>query len=489
LTKRIFAKLLLAVMVVLVVALVSADYVVTRVAEENLRETVKRGLREKARLTAAVHGGRLRELSEGDWRAMDAGAGARFTLVARDGRVLADSEASAAAMENHRDRPEIRDALGGKEGAATRQSPTVGMEFLYVAVPVTEGALRLAVPMPEVREHVNAIRRKMLAVTLLAFLPALALAGALARYASSRLGEIIDYAGRLAAGDFRARLKWSGSGELAVLSDKLNETAKALERVVQKLAEEQHEMERLDRVRKDFLINVSHELRTPLASIQGYTETLLDGALEDEENNAKFLNIIRQNAERLGRLIADLMTISRLELRTQRFQPAAYTVNHLLSECMDSMLPMAEKKRISLELEAAPKEAEVFCDAEAVHQILANLMDNAVKYTPEGGSIRIGGRVLEEEVEIHVTDTGIGVPQEDEPRLFERFYRVDKARSRELGGTGLGLAIVKHLVKAQGGEVGVRSELNQGSTFYFTLPVHDLGIEEEAEVQRGLTVL
>jgi two-component system phosphate regulon sensor histidine kinase PhoR len=263
----------------------------------------------------------------------------------------------------------------------------------------------------------------------------------------------------------------------------------------EELQREHIELEKLERIRKDFVINVSHELRTPLASIQGYTETLLDGALHDSEHNVRFLTIIRQNAERLGRLIADLMTLSRIELKTQRFQLASYYVNGLITESVDSIQPMAEKKDISISTELAPAEAEVFCDAEAVHQILGNLLDNAVKYTSPGGSITVGAvrpppaSGGHEAVEFFVRDSGIGIPKEDLPRLFERFYRVDKARSRELGGTGLGLSIVKHLVRAMGGEVRVESQVNAGSTFSFTLPVQDLGLVDYARVQAELTTL
>jgi two-component system phosphate regulon sensor histidine kinase PhoR len=219
-------------------------------------------------------------------------------------------------------------------------------------------------------------------------------------------------------------------------------------------------------------------LRTPLASIQGYTETLMDGAIDDRENNMRFLGIIRHNAERLATLTGDLLTLSRIELKTQEFRFAAYDVNGLLGDIVDSMRPIAARKRISLELEAAPAQTEAFCDSQALYQILSNLLDNAVKYTPEGGVIRVGSRPFTDaagvkRVEVFVSDTGSGIPPEDLPRLFERFYRVDKARSRELGGTGLGLAIVKHLVRAHGGEVRVESQLGQGSTFLFTLPVDD----------------
>jgi len=235
----------------------------------------------------------------------------------------------------------------------------------------------------------------------------------------------------------------------------------------------------VERIRKDFVINVSHELRTPLASIQGYTETLLDGAIHDSDNNVRFLHIIRQNAERLGRLTADLLTLSRIELKSQRFQFAHYYLNSLLRESVDSLQPVADKKRITLNLIPADPAGEVFCDSEAVQQMMSNLLDNAIKYTPEGGEITVSTVALPDAMRVSVHDTGIGIPREELPRLFERFYRVDKARSREMGGTGLGLAIVKHMSRAQGGEVGVESTPQQGSTFWFTLPTKDLGLGEE----------
>jgi two-component system phosphate regulon sensor histidine kinase PhoR len=254
----------------------------------------------------------------------------------------------------------------------------------------------------------------------------------------------------------------------------------------EQLEREHAELDHLERVRRDFVVNVSHELRTPLASIQGYTETLLDGALHDPSNNVRFLEIIRQNAERLGRLTADLLTLSRIEQKTQRFQFAHYFVNALIVQHADSMRPIAAKKGISLHIEPAPHDTEAFCDAEAMHQIVTNLLDNAIKYTPEGGAVTVGARAGTDVVEIYVRDTGIGIPPEELPRLFERFYRVDKARSRDLGGTGLGLAIVKHLVRSQGGDVRVESVPNQGSTFSFTVPVVDLGLPEQLPVQAEL---
>jgi signal transduction histidine kinase len=358
---------------------------------------------------------------------------------------------------------------------------------------VPQTLYNLGVPAAAIDAQVSAIRNSVLLSTALAFLPFVILAAIFARYISGRLGTIIDFTRQLAEGNFRARLPGSSRGELGLLSTKLNETSEKLEFMLERLETEHAELEKLENIRKDFVINVSHELRTPLASIQGYTETLLDGALHDPANNVKFLNIIRQNAERLARLTADLLTLSRVELGQQEFKFASYYVNRILTDNLDGMRPIAERRGIQLLLERAPENAEVFCDAEAVHQILTNLLDNAIKYTPDAGAVTVGAGPLGAPadaapcVEFFVRDTGPGIPADELPRLFERFYRVDKARSRALGGTGLGLAIVKHLARSQGGEVRVESQVDKGSTFFFTLPVQDLGLTPADAVQKELT--
>jgi two-component system phosphate regulon sensor histidine kinase PhoR len=361
--------------------------------------------------------------------------------------------------------------------------------FLYVAVPATGGAVRVAEPSAVVEARVREIRNQVLIATSLAFLPAALLAAFFARSVSSKLAAIIDYARQLAEGNFGARRTNAGRGVLGLLAAKLNETGEKLVSITNRVEAEHRELEKLERVRKDFVINVSHELRTPLASIQGYTETLLDGAVHDPANNVKFLHIIRQNAERLARLTADLLVLSRVELGQQKFNFASYRVNQLLTDNADAMRPLASPRRVDLILEPAPPDAEVFCDAEAVHQILSNLLDNAIKFTPEGGAITIGAKPLSDtQVEFFVRDTGMGIPAEDLARLFERFYRVDKARSRALGGTGLGLAIVKHLARAMGGDVRVESKSDQGSVFFFTVPARDLGLAETGAAHTELTV-
>ena len=488
-TGRIFFKLISIACGLIVVALCATDILVSRVAETNYIQNLERELRDKGRMLALT--GNLSQMDEGRSHALAKTAHARVTVVARDGRVLADSEAQPEKMENHRLRPELMEAFAGREGSSIRLSPTLGIKFLYVAVPVPDGALRLAVPVSEIDHQVNAIRRKMLQSTGIAFLPAVVLAAFFARRISKKFSSIIAYAGELANGNFHSRLREVHRGEFGLLSSKLNETSAKLERTVQQLQSEHAELEKLERVRKDFVINVSHELRTPLASIQGYTETLIDGALDDRANNMRFLGIIRHNAERLARLTSDLLTLSRIELNRHDFKFAACHINELMADVLDMMRPIAEKDNVSLVQQSAPEGTEVRCDPEALNQILSNLLDNAVKYTPEHGTITVGVRPHPGDsgtIEVFVRDTGVGIPPEDQSRLFERFYRVDKARSRELGGTGLGLAIVKHLVRAHGGEVWVESELNRGSTFSFTLPLEKSSAVPDRELHPQFTV-
>jgi two-component system phosphate regulon sensor histidine kinase PhoR len=480
LTGRIFLKLIVVVVGVLAVALVAVDYFSTEVSKSAYIGNLTEQLSEKGRMLATA----LEQpgLRNPEFIRSLARAGAdRITLLAEDGSVVADSDAEAARMENHRTRPEVIQALAGKTGSAVRRSATVGVPFLYVAVPAGKGALRIAIPLERVTAQVNEIRWKTLVSTALAFLPAIVLAAVLSRYISRRLGAIMAHAGELARGNFRARLAHVGESELGQLERTLNETASNLQETVEQLQREHAELEKLERVRKDFVINVSHELRTPLASIQGYTETLIDGALLDERHNMKFLGIIRHNAERLARLTADLLTLSRIEQKRQQFEFAEHKIDTLIHEAADLVRVIASKKNIQVEEVPAGQGVVVYADEEAVSQILGNLLDNAIKYTPEGGRIEVGARPAGEFVEIRVSDSGAGIPREDLPRLFERFYRVDKARSREMGGTGLGLSIVKHLVLAHNGRVWVESTLGKGSTFFFTLSVDrgDLGEPEE----------
>lgn len=230
------------------------------------------------------------------------------------------------------------------------------------------------------------------------------------------------------------------------------------------------ELRRLERIRQEFFANVSHELKTPLASIKAYTETLLDHAIEDQVTRSRFLKRIEEQADRLNMLVIDMLLLARAESRDHGFDIRVVDLVDATNTSLDFFRDKADHKRICLNTDIPRETRFLLADAEGLMTILRNLIDNAIKYTPESGIVKVSARLDGDRVAVSVEDTGVGIPQEDLGRVFERFYRVDKARSRELGGTGLGLSIVKHLAQAFGGEVGVTSRLDHGSRFTVTLP-------------------
>jgi two-component system phosphate regulon sensor histidine kinase PhoR len=232
------------------------------------------------------------------------------------------------------------------------------------------------------------------------------------------------------------------------------------------------DLRRLERMRQDFVANASHELKTPLASIKAYTETLIDWALNDESVNRRFLERIEEQANRLNQLILDMLSLARLDSCTEAFEHGPLSVAPVVESCVEGHRDRAITKGLALSFDRGSLDGDtlVMADEEAVRQILDNLIDNAIKYTPEGGKVRVGCSLAPELVSVEVSDTGIGIPRDELPRIFERFYRVDKARSRELGGTGLGLAIVKHLISSIGGQITLTSRPGSGSRFMVKIP-------------------
>jgi two-component system phosphate regulon sensor histidine kinase PhoR len=231
------------------------------------------------------------------------------------------------------------------------------------------------------------------------------------------------------------------------------------------------ELRRLERVRQDFVANVSHEFKTPLTAIQGFAETLLAGALDDPENNRRFLEIIRNHAMRLARLTNDLLKLARIEAGKMELEFSSVGLLELIEACTETTLLKANRKEITLEITVPPQLPAVRGDAALLRDVLQNLLDNAIQYTPPRGHISVVASATTREAVITVADTGIGIPLADSERIFERFYRVDAARSREAGGTGLGLSIAKHIVEAHGGKLWVESTVGQGSKFSFSLPL------------------
>lgn len=229
------------------------------------------------------------------------------------------------------------------------------------------------------------------------------------------------------------------------------------------------EIRKLETIRSDFVANVSHELKTPLTSIKGFVETLLEGALDEKENNRNFLKIIQDHAERLNNLVEDLLSLSHLESKEIVLNKKSLNLRQQLEEVISGFKSQLKKMNVEIKNDLSVG-IMVDVDRDRIEQVFTNLIDNAIKFNKEKGFVMIYGEETNDKVRITVEDSGIGIPERDIPRIFERFYRVDKARSRELGGTGLGLSIVKHIIELHNGSVGVESTEGFGSKFWFVLP-------------------
>ncbi len=229
------------------------------------------------------------------------------------------------------------------------------------------------------------------------------------------------------------------------------------------------EIRRLETVRSDFVANVSHELKTPLTSIKGFVETLLEGAIDDKENNRNFLTIIQDHAERLNSLVDDLLSLSHLESKEIMLTKSSFNLREQLQEVITGFDAQSKKMNIEIKNDL-PVSLMVDADKDRIEQVFTNLINNAIKFNKENGTIRIYAQEEIRTIKVFVEDSGIGIPPKDIPRIFERFYRVDKARSRQLGGTGLGLSIVKHIIELHNGSIGVESAEGFGAKFWFILP-------------------
>jgi len=565
------------------VTTVTLDLLVRRSWEASVFSQLDQELKEKVELfaTRADHEQGQVPLDQLA-REVSAATQVRATIIDRSGRVLADSEAQPAGMENHSTRPEFVRALEGQLGSDTRTSRTLGIQFRYVAAPTSFGAVRLAYPLSQVEAHITHVHHQLLKALALSLVVGLAIALIGAHSISRRLRRMAAFAQEIAAGNFSARLPRSGRDEIGLLAMTLERTAGQLESNFRNLESSRQQLEtllnsmedavvavsakravvwfngamkslsassiavgmpiiralrdpdllravadvleqgkaqsatlysvvpgrtfamtsaplpdggavcvlrdsteiqRVERTRRDFIANVSHELRTPLTSLLGYTETLLDEMADAKTR--EFLEIIRRNAQRMSRLTEDLLTLARVESGEYPLEQAAVSTHELLKDAQISFTEVAKTKGLSIAIEHT-LDGYVFADRDAIHQVFANLIDNALKYATGTKTIQLGAIERLQQVEFYVRDFGPGIPSEHLARLFERFYRVDKARSREAGGTGLGLAIVKHIVLNHGGEAGVTSELGHGSVFWFRLPLSpinaDIGHEAGAKV-------
>jgi len=583
----IFLKLLACFLVVILAAAVMFDLMLGGAWESSLRAEIERNLVQKTKLLAHRVETDRSGHSLSDIAAQEAqAAGARVTIVDSAGNVLADSESSPDALGNVVQRKEFVTALSGNVGVDQRRSAAIGIPFLYVAVPISGGAVRLAYPLSDVEAVSAQVRHRLEWASAMVFVFALAVAAVAAIWSARRLERIVDVAARIAEGDLKARVLETSPDEIGRVAGAIDKTARRVEQSFAAVQSSQRQLEtllnsmqdaviavsadglvqwanrpmnrlvpqgtrlhqpvvetirdpdflasvkeaitthevktaratsiipgrafdvtaaplpdggavavlrdlteteRVEKTRRDFIANVSHELRTPLTSIQGYAETLLDGTPENGAPTREFLEIIRKNSSRMSRLTEDLLTLARVESGETRFDAESVPPAELLHDAEESFREIARTHGIELQIQDSPAHhlqsrnfpgpnplpenlPSVLADREAIHQVFSNLIDNALKYGAAGGRIVLGARAVPHAVEFFVQDFGAGIASEHLPRLFERFYRVDKARSRESGGTGLGLAIAKHIMLAHGGSIRAESELAHGSTFLFTLP-------------------
>ncbi len=411
----------------------------------------------------------------------------RITLLGPDGAVLAESEKDPGkyTIENHASRPEIVAARTVPFGISRqRHSSTLDRDMMYVAAETKDGGtvgfVRVALPLDEIHNQLASLRWMVWTTAALTGAAALVLAFWMARRSTRPLQELTVSAARIAAGDYGHKVRTVDQDEFGTLARAFNHMSERLAFQFKQLEEDREQLRRVEQMRRDFVANVSHELKTPLSVIKASIETLLDGAADDAQYRGSFLVQIEEQADRLQALILDLLSLARIESGEEVYEFEAVPLEEVAQACVERHRARAESKEQHLEA-VAPSIAGAgsvavaatvvaWADEDALSQILDNLVDNAVKYTPAGGRIRVRWWTEGKQACLEVDDTGIGIPERDLPRIFERFYRVDKARSRELGGTGLGLSIVKHLVQAMHGSVHATSRPGQGTRFVVRLP-------------------
>jgi two-component system phosphate regulon sensor histidine kinase PhoR len=399
----------------------------------------------------------------------------RLTFIRADGVVLLDSEIptdSLPTVENHLHRPEIEGSRSGTFGLNRRESATVHEEFLYAATMVVQetprGSDTLYVRVARPFSDIQALDRQVQIIIWAIGLLSVIIIAVVSSRASSRITrpilEIASAARAIREGELSRRIPVTSRDEIGTLASSINDMAG-------KLGNDITQLKKLERVRSEFLGNVSHELRTPIFSLQGFLETLLDGAVDDPAVNRDFLEKAHKHAGRLNALLNDLIEISRIESGEMKMSFRFMPLADLLREVSDEMAPAAAKKNLRLTVATGEcTDDKVYADRERLKQVMINLLDNAIKYTEDGGSITVSARRDgTDAVCVEVADTGSGIPGQHLGRIFERFYRVDKDRSRDVGGTGLGLAIVKHIVEAHGGTIRVESIVGKGSRFMFSL--------------------
>ncbi len=394
---------------------------------------------------------------------------ARVTVVDKTGKVLAESDEHHRLidMENHINREEIQQALRDIDGFgwSIRYSETLKEDLVYAAFKTGHDRfVRLAKQQVFVDDVIWKVRWLLIAAAVGAIVVVLVLVPRVSRNVTKPLTDIIAAAEDIKGGNYDREIVVHEQNEIGELSRILNAmSAKLKGDIIQ--------LNKMQEIRKDFVANASHELRTPISSIRGYLETLLDGAYHDEEVSRKFLERSLSNVLRLENIVNDMLDLSLLEVRDKGMSLRYFDVADHVRPVLADFEEAANKKGLELSYESSlPANFKLLADPYQFEKAMTNLIENAVKYT-EKGFVRVSAQLTGKELIVAVQDTGNGIRPEDTARIFERFYRVDKGRSREQGGSGLGLSIVKHVMEIHKGQVKVESEVGKGSKFILSFPV------------------
>jgi two-component system, OmpR family, phosphate regulon sensor histidine kinase PhoR len=431
-------------------------------------------------LSAILHegsgGAAQREEKKKELNAIALASLMRITLIDSSGAVLFDSsvpDSLLRTVENHGQRPEILEARHSGTGSNVRTSRTIAHDLVYVArqIDVAKGApavfenlqfIRVSLELTDVNRIMYEIRFKIVLAAVVVLILVIIAGQVIGRRLSKPIVEIGDMVKEIKAGNLDQKLPVRSQDEIGRLAALINEMTERLKADIE-------QMKKLERVRSEFLGNVSHELRTPIFSMKGFLETLIEGAIDDKSVNRAFVEKAYHHANRLDGLLTDLIEISRIESGEMKMSFRYFDVSSWLKQLTGDYADIAAKKKQEIVAEVPNREILALGDRDRLKQAVGNIVDNAIKYSSEESTtiVRVedvGGKVV-----VSVTDMGPGIEPEHLPRIFERFYRVDKARSREVGGTGLGLAIAKHIVEAHGSKIVVTSEVGKGTTFSFEL--------------------
>jgi len=473
--KLFFTYVSLAVLSVLIVSFFLFDAVKNFHTEQSKKE-----LRSTAVLLEELYSGNsIKSGFSPDkmFKQMGPKTGKRMTLISDGGTVLADSEKDISTMESHKDRPEIIESKAKGVGTSIRYSNTLKKNMLYVAIPFVgsngkKATIRTSIPLITLTETMKPVVTKFVIASFFAVLIAAFFSLIISLIISRPIGRIQTVVDDFSDGKFDRKLETSSTYEFAKLAEDMNVMAVELNNRIHTITMQRNELAKLENIRKEFVANVSHELRTPITSIKGYIETLKDGALEDKENAVKFLGIISRQTDRLNSIIEDLLCLSRIEKEngSRGVEVETVPIDAVLQAAITTCSSSAQKMNIEIKTECDPQ-LKAKINARLIEQAVVNLLDNSIKYSESQTGVVVGAEIQGESLVIKVKDFGKGIAKEHHERIFERFYRIDKARSRNLGGTGLGLAIVKHIAQSHGGTATLESEPGKGTTFSVIISV------------------